>query len=170
MRIRFAVRLAAAAALAGACQPATQEMTEAQRTAVADSVRATNAALWALFPTGNVDSVMSYYVADQRLTVAELGMVYPTRDSMIAAARAFWGGIRSATVNGAEPAITVLALNAAVVTEAFEGTLTDTTGATMPIRGVWSGVYEHTGAGWKIVQSHESWPAPAPAPAPARRR
>jgi len=162
--------IAGAVVLASACRPAPKTLTEAQRTAIADTVRAEHEALWASFPRLNVDSTMAFYVSDDRLTVAELGMIYPSRDSVVRSIRAAWAGFSSISATPAVPRIMVLGPDAAVLTTTYVGSFTDTAGMTGEVRGAWSAVYHRTPDGWKVVQTHESMPVPVPPRAGARRR
>lgn len=170
MKLLSALMLFSVAMLGTACTPAPAPMTDAQRTAIVDGVRAAHEALWASFPRLNVDSTMAFYVADDRVTVAELGMIYPSRDSVVKAIRAAWAGFRSISATPAEPRIMVLGPNAAVLTTTYVGSFTDTAGMTGEVRGAWSAVYHRSPDGWKVVQTHESMPVPAPSRAGARRR
>jgi uncharacterized protein (TIGR02246 family) len=158
-----------AAALACACKPAT-EMTDAQRTAIGDSVSAAYHALFASVATRNVDSILAFYAPGDAWVAAELGMVYPSSDSVRAAFRSFFGGLRAVEMTPDAPRVQVLGPTAAVATATFHGTATDTTGVTQELRAAYSAVYERRAEGWKIVQTHESVSMPAPPPAPARRR
>lgn len=170
MRLTTRLGLAVAVVLAAACKQVTQEITEVQRTAIADTVKAAHRALFASVSTRNTDSVMSFLVADDRLTWVESGMIYPSRDSVVRAVRSFFGGMRAVTVTSAEPKVMVLGRSAAVLTTTFRESFTDTAGATQQVTGAWSAVYHRTPSGWKIVQGHESYPVPMATPAAAPRR
>jgi len=143
-------------------------MDDAQRSAIADSVRMAHRALFAATQSRNVDSIMSYFTGEAGF--AEAGMLYPSRDSLVNAARNFFGGTRSVAVTTAEPVIVVLGPNAAALATTFRESVVDTAGHTIDISGAWSAVYRREAGRWMVVQAHESFPVPAPTQAPAPRR
>lgn len=169
MRLRSGLALAAAAMLGAACQ-ANREMTDAEREAVVDSVKAAHQALFATVPSRNVDSIMAFFVGPDRLTWADEGVVF-SYDSLMQVIRTTLGSFRSLTLTSGQPKITVLAPDAAVLTTTFDETaIIDTIGTTIHLKGAWTAVYQHLDNRWLIGTVHESLPAPEPAPAAARRR
>lgn len=158
-------------ALTAACQaPSVTTMSTAQRREIRDSVLAANNRLWAAIPSRNVDSILAFFSAD--VVFADVGIVFPTKDSLAAASRPMLATARTITVTSAEPRMVVLGNESASLTTTFRESITDTAGATTVYTGAWTAVYLHQRGRWMIVQAHESQPIPEPqAPAhPPRRR
>ena len=160
--------LAGAAAVVAACQPAA--LSDAQRSEIADGVKAAHHALFASVTTRNADTVMSYFLPDDRLTWAMNGSVFPSHDSIMRTARAYFAAARSMTMTSAEPKITVLGPDAAALTTTFRESVTDTSGHTDQMTYAWTAVYQRELGAWKVMSVHESLLAPPPAPAVVRRR
>jgi uncharacterized protein (TIGR02246 family) len=158
-------------AVAAACQRSAP-LTDAQRTAIADSIKQVDQQLFAALNARDVPKIMSFYVPGNDLISAEMGMIYPSRDSVDKAARAFYGTLKAANFVRDQQRIAVLAPTAAVMTETWHGTVTDSAGKSMDMKGAYTAVFERTADGWKIVAENNSapMPMPQPAPAPARKR
>jgi len=167
MTFRTVVTGAAAIALA-ACGTAKPPLDEMQRTALADSIEQWVAGPYlAAHQSPNVDTILALYASGADLAVAANGTIYPSYDSIITAARAFWGrpGVTARfTLGGAR--LNVLSRDAAVVTAMLTGAVRDSAGVETPMSVAWTAVLQRAGSGWKIVAEHTSWPPP-PAPAPA---
>jgi hypothetical protein len=154
---------AAAALVVAACSPARTALTDTQKGAIADSVHAAQRAFFAAIPKMNPDTFMTYVGA--RVAWLEMGSMID-HDSLGRTIRNNYGMTRSITLNGGEPQITVLGPDGASLSMKFDEVFTDTAGVAHQFHGAWTAVYQHEGAAWKIVQSHESIPATEAAPAP----
>jgi ketosteroid isomerase-like protein len=169
VRMKILPVLAAAIALA-ACSTAKPPLDEMQRTALADSIEQWVAGPYlAAHQTPNVDTILALYAGGADLAVAANGTIYPSYDSVVAAARAFWGrpGVTAQlTLGGAR--VNVLSRDAAVVTAKVTGAVRDSAGVETPMGVAWTAVLQRAGSGWKIVAEHASSPPPAPVAEPAR--
>jgi ketosteroid isomerase-like protein len=161
---------AAAIVLAVACTKAPAPLTDAERTALADSVSQVATGMAASFATpgkATVDDVLSYYVHGDALVHAEYGMIYPTYDAFVKAVRAAWQPVTTAHVTLDQKRVTVLDRDVVVFTALSNGTMKDSAGKETPFHEAWTAVYHRTPDGWKIAADHESTAPPAP-PAPAK--
>jgi ketosteroid isomerase-like protein len=133
-------------------------MTDVQRAAVADTIRQQTDAFIAAFnhldPSVFVDQVASVE------SFADGGMLYPSADSLASQVHSFVAGIRSLDVGWEQLHVTVLALDAGVVTGTFHENVVDKAGKTMKLHGAWTGVYQRRDGKWRIVQGHESFTNP----------
>jgi hypothetical protein len=172
VRMKILPVLAAAIALA-ACSTAKPPLDEMQRTALADSIEQWVAGPYlAAHQTPNVDTILALYAGGADLAVAANGTIYPSYDSVVAAARAFWGrpgATAQLTLGGAR--VNVLSREAAVVTAKVTGAVRDSAGVETPMGVAWTAVLQRAGSGWRIVAEHASSPPPTAEPArPAARR
>jgi ketosteroid isomerase-like protein len=162
----------AAILLAAACSKAPAPMTDAEKTALADSVGAvTNdlmASVAAPATAASVDKMMSHYVRGNDLVHAEYGTIYPTYDSLLKAVRTMMRPGSSYKMTLDQKKLTVLDRDVVVLTAMVNGVFKDSAGKEMPIHEAWMAVYHRTPDGWKIAADHESTAPPAPAPAPAK--
>jgi uncharacterized protein (TIGR02246 family) len=147
---------AALVVLGMACQPPAQTgMTDAQRAAVADTVRRQTDAFIAAFNHMDPNEFIAQMAINE--SFAESGRLYPSRDSVSGTVRTFVAGIRSLEVGWDQVQVTVLAPDAAVVTGTFHENFVDKAGKTTKLHGAWSGVYQRRDGKWGIVQAHESY-------------
>lgn len=148
--------LAALVILGAACQqPAQTGMTDAQRAAVADTVRRQTDAFIASFNRMDASVFIDQIATNEAF--AETGALYPSRDSIIATVRGFVAGIRSLEVGWDQVHVTVLAPDAAVITGTFHESFVDKAGKATKLHGAWTGVYQRRDGKWGIVQGHESY-------------
>ncbi len=164
---------AAAIALAASCYKAPAPLTDAQRAALADSVGQLTTQWLATFVTQpTVEKYLAHYVRGNELVHAEYGMIYPTYDSLVAGARAFFRTVSSMNFTLENPRFTVLDRDVVVMSTMVKGTSKDTAGKeSPPSQEAWTAVWHRTPDGWKIVADHESMAPPAPPapPKPARQ-
>lgn len=166
-------RIAAAIALVvlGACQPAAPALTDADRTAIADSTKTMMQGLFATLNARDVERMFSYYKAGEFIS-AENGTMAPNRAAIDSGMRAFWGGLREANLAEDSNKVVVLDRDNVVYAAFWHGAFTDTTGNSMSMSGLWTGVVHRGDEGWKVVAEHNSMPPgsmPAPPPPPRRR-
>jgi ketosteroid isomerase-like protein len=140
-----------------ACQPAATELTEEQRTAIADTVRQLADAFFEDFRALDIDGAMVPWASE--FVWAENGVLGTNRDSLETTWRGLFAAIREVTSGEwGEVHITVLGPDAAVFTATFDWAGVDADGAPVGNPGVWTTVWLRTSEGWKIVQGHESYP------------
>jgi ketosteroid isomerase-like protein len=168
MTVRAWMVGAAAIVFAAGCSKAPKPMTDAERTALADSVSQVVTQSFASFATNaTADNILGYYVNGDELVHAEYGMIYPTYDSLVKVIRAIWrpGATFKSTLD--QKRVTVLDRDVVVFTALMNGTMKDSAGKETPVHEAWTAVYHRTLDGWKIAADHESTAPPAP-PAPAK--
>ncbi len=156
--------VAAAAVLLG-CRPGPAPMSEAERQAVAQDVRAQAESMLAGFRHLSAQTFLDQLANNE--FYGENGVSYPTRDSLLSAVSHFPKMFTSIDVTWeGEPRITVLGPDAAVFSSRFREVAQPTTGAPVSPHGVWTGVYQRVNDRWGIVQAHESY---VPEQAPGRK-
>ena len=152
-RLVFAVL--SLAFLATACQPATTELTEEQKAAIADTIRQVNNELNAAINARDVDSWLLGLSDDIRW-----GMTYGygslaniegmLRPALAAAADTEWG------MDWGEPAVRVLGPDAAVLWGTY------TVRGSAGVRTHTTLVYARVDGEWKIVHGHSTDAEPLP--------
>ncbi len=154
---RFVLAAFALTVLA-ACQPATTDLTEEQKTEIATEVNAAVDDLWDIFGQADYDRGIVYWEHSPNLTFAGtqggILMGFSTLDSIY---RPFFNTIASQEIDIAERHITVVAQDAAYVIERGTYAQTDTSGVTGPTRPfAYTYLWVHTEAGWRISSGHMS--------------
>ena len=160
-----------ALALLAACAPAgTPTLTDAHRTAIADSVRELAAGLAAQvsahgyrgFPPA-MDSAPGYVWAYNGF------IAFASFDSMVVWT---WSEPESKTREvfaWDSVRIQVLAPGVAGLAATFSETRPDSAGTLKTEQGVFTAVAVHRASGWKLTTAHTSMLQPPPPPAPARK-
>lgn len=152
----------AALALLLSCPPARESrVSEAQRSAIADTLRTLIVNAYDITRPGDaVARLMSLYPASGRVISANGGQFTTSRDSLEQGIRAFWENVGR---NMRDPKwiwgpmqVDVLAPDAAVVTATYR--VPHITPAGMPhvIAGAWTAVFQRRDGRWVIVQEHLS--------------
>ena len=151
----------ALAALAGAgCSPARDaELTQAEKTVIADSLRKLVVSAYDLSKPDPVASLMSLY-PDDSLVSASGGSVVRTRAQLEQQVKTFWTYVGS---NMQKPrwewtsmTIDVLSPDAATMTSTYRIPHTTPQGRTHLLGGAWTAVFARRGGRWVIVQEHLS--------------
>ncbi|NIM49961.1 MAG: DUF3225 domain-containing protein [Gemmatimonadales bacterium] len=143
--------------VAAACQPATTELTEEQRAAIADTVRQLADTFFEDFRALDFDRAMAPWASE--LVWAENGVLGANRDSLDTVWRGMFASIQEVTSGDwGEVHVKVLGPDAAVFSATFDWAGVDTSGAQIGTAGVWTTVWLRTDEGWKIVHGHESFP------------
>ena len=170
MRLRTLFAGAALLALAACAKP--QPLTDAQKTALADSVdQVATQMLASLAAHPQVDTYLSFFVKGNDWAHAEYGHVYPTYEAYLDSVRVYWRHTAALRLALSGKRFTVLGRDAVVMTAALDGTTSDSAGTATPVREAWTTVWLRTADGWKITADHESTvPATPPALAPPRAR
>jgi len=170
--VRLCTVIAGAAVLALAACNQPQPLTDAQKTALADSIEQYVAGPFlATLEHPNVDSVMAVYAPGNAIQVVDFGTIYAGRDSVLSLNRRYWSTARSAHFTLGAPFVSVLSRDAAVYSAIVTGSVTDTAGVVTPMKFAWTGVFVRVNRAWKVQAEHSSAPLPPPEPAkPARPR
>jgi hypothetical protein len=173
MKRHEGILAAAALALLASCHPAPRPLTAAERAAVADTIRGLVADILATFEHPDYERIFDAYERGNDSAFAENGMIFPTFDSMIVAAKNMETGYVVRAWMGPNH-VTVLDRDVAVLTTIIIGERTSPAGVKTGKVQAWTGVFHRTPVGWKIAASHESYPHECPAcpaaPPAARRR
>ena len=144
------------------CSPAERPaMTEAQRTAIADTLRSLIVSAYDLSKPGDaVARLMSLYPPSGPVISASGGQVSTSRDSLYAGIRAFWDNVgkrmRDPKWTWGPMHVDVLAPDAAVVTATYRVPHLTPQGMPHVIAGAWTAVFQRRGGRWVIVQEHLS--------------
>ena len=145
-------------ALGAACQPRQPTLTEADRSAVVDSVRRIVTGVFAAASRRDAAGLVSGFAADPEAhPIVWNGVAGPTIESTRATADSFYGAIAALETRASgEIRTIVLAPDAAVAEVSFTFTITTKSGKRVPGHGVATAVLRRRADGWKIVHWHES--------------
>jgi hypothetical protein len=145
-----------------ACSPAApRAMTEAQRSAIADTLRTLIVAAYDLSKPGDaVARLMSLYPPSGSVISASGGQVSTSRDTLYSGIRAFWDNVgrnmRDPKWTWGPMHVDVLAPDAAVVTTTYRVPHLTPRGMPHVIAGAWTAVFQRRAGKWVIVQEHLS--------------
>ncbi len=153
---RFVLAALALTVLA-ACQPSTTELTEEQKTEIANEVNAIHAEAWDAWRAADVDRGMSYYPDSPELTYITDGQLFRGTAAVDDQSRAMFVNTASQTITITESYTDVLAPNVVCINAMHTYTVTDTAGVVGP-EGVFAGTYiwVRRDGEWKMQSSHES--------------
>jgi len=167
--MRFRIMMAGAAVLALAACNQPQPLTDAQKTALADSVDQVATQMMASFTEhATPEGYLSYGVTGNDRMHAEYGMIFPTYYSLVKGVRAQLRPGTAFHVSLSDKHFTVLSRDVVVLTAMIGGTMRDSAGTETPMHEAWTAVYQRSADGWKITADHESVAPPAPPPQAAR--
>jgi ketosteroid isomerase-like protein len=161
------------ALLIGCASAESRKLTDAQRAAIADTVKGLIVSAYDLSKPGDATPrLMSLYPAAGQVISASGGQVVASRDSLQAEVRAFWENVGK---NMREPKWTwgpmhvdVLSPDAAVLTTTYRVSHLTPRGDPHVIAGAWTAVFQRRDGKWVIVQEHLSdVPVAVPTAAPA---
>ena len=142
--------------LLAACQPATTELTESQRIALADTVRQLTDRVLDL--TGDADAWMDLFASGPEFRYVQNGAIL-SHDDLADEMAAYVAACKEQSWAWDDVHVVVLDPDAAVVTATYHGAVTDTSGQRFTFdRAVATYVYARRGGAWKIVQAHEYFP------------
>ena len=145
--------------VAAACQPATMELTEEQKAAIADTVRQLQLGHYAAAERQDVTALVDNFAEDA--VVASNGVLMG-HDEFAAFAANLHGGIQALAMTVHDTHIDVLALDVAVVTVLASAKITDTAGVVvaeqMPVAH--THVWVRRNGSWKTLHGHESFATP----------
>ena len=145
-------------ALGAACQPRQPTLTEADRSAVVDTVRRIVTGVFAAASRRDAAGYVSVYAADPDVQPAVWnGVAAPTLERLRATADTFYGAIAALETSASgEVRTIVLAPDAAAAEVPFTFTITTKSGKRVPGQGVTTVVLRKRAGAWKIVHTHES--------------
>ena len=163
------LHLVAGAILLVACGPPTEApMTEAERTAIADSLRTMIVSAYDLTKPGDaVARMMSLYPPTGDVVSASGGRLSVSRDSLEAGIRAFWQfvgqNMRDPKWTWDRMHVDVLARDAAVLTATYRVPHRTPRGEPHTIGGALTVAFQRRDGRWSVVQEHLSDLAASPA-------
>jgi len=145
-------------ALGAACQPRQPTVTEADRSAVVDTVRRIVEGVFVAASRRDAAGYVSVYAADPDVQPAVWnGVAAPTLERLRATADTFYGAIAALETRASgEVRTTVLAPDAAAAEVPFTFVITTKAGKRVPGQGVATALLRKRAEGWKIVHWHES--------------
>ena len=155
------VTVGAAVAGALACSPRTAaDMSAAEKTAIADSLKRLVVSAYDLSKPDPVKNLMSLYPSEGRVISASGGVITTSRPELEQGIKAFWTYVGQ---NMKQPQwqwtsmnVDVLAPDAAVMTSTYRVPHLTPTGMNHVIGGAWTAVFEKRGGRWVIIQEHLS--------------
>ena len=162
------LRVVAGALLLGACSARREApLSDAERTAIADTLRTMIVSAYDLTKPGDaVGRMMSLYPPTGNVVSASGGRVSVSRDSLEAGIRAFWQfvgqNMRDPKWTWDDMRIDVLARDAAVVTATYHVPHRTPRGDPHTIGGAMTVAFQRRGGRWSVVQEHLSDLAAAP--------
>jgi ketosteroid isomerase-like protein len=160
-RHRLAIALAGLCCVASCTRTGSSAVTDAQRRAIADTLRALIVNAYDITKPGDaVSRLMSLYPQRGPVISASGGQVSTSRDSLEAGIRAFWENVgrnmRDPKWTWGPMHVDVLAPDAAVVTTTYRVPHLTPRGMPHVIAGAWTAVFQRRGGRWVIVQEHLS--------------
>jgi hypothetical protein len=160
MRARWVVGVAAVAT-AFACAPRPgADMSAAEKSAVADSLKKLVVAAYDLSKPDPVKSLLSLYPTGGRVISASGGVVTTTHAQLEQGIKAFWTyvgqNMRNPKWEWTSMNVDVLAPDAAVMTSTYRVPHLTPTGMNHVIGGAWTAVFQKRQGRWVIIQEHLS--------------
>jgi len=143
--------------LATACQQQRPSLTDADRAAIADTVKRMVMTLFDAANHRDASRFVSLYAADPDVHPVGNGAIYPSLEAFRAGADSFYQAIAAFDAKaGGEIRTMVLAPDAAATQVPLIFTVTTQSGKRVSGQGVYSALFQKRGGVWKIVRSHES--------------
>ena len=186
--MRRMIGLCALAALAACTPPKPATMTDAQKAALGDSVKAVAVGMVDKMNQGDMTSGWTMYSTSATARFIENGMVSPSLDAMKKMSADMGPSMEKMHIDVKTADPIVLGPDAVVINSPFNMTVKTKGKPEYKAEGVWTGIFHRENGNWAIVTTHESvqhadammaamMPAPAKAAAkkpaaraPARRR
>ena len=145
-----------------AFQPATAQLTDAEKAAIRDEVSAHQAEFWNAWRDADWDRGMSYYHDSPDLAFAMEGVVDYGYAEIDAKYRPNFANVASQTLAVTDSRTTVLASDVVCIMETATMSMTDTAGVSGPeMDAALTNIWVLRDGEWKIHISHESLPTPA---------
>ena len=147
--------------VAVACQPATMELTDAQKAAIADTVNALHTESIDAWSAGGHHRGMADYLQTPEFTFALEGQLIHGFAALHDAADSWLANLASQTITRTESQTTVLAPNVVCIMEQGIGAKTGTAGVTGPeLPFARTAIYVRHDGEWKLHFAHVSVPTP----------
>jgi hypothetical protein len=157
---RSIAKLVAIAMALGCAKNGSTPLSNAERTAIADSLKAMVVSAYDLSKPNVVANLMSLYPDSGRVISASGGAMTTTRPKLEEQIKTFWKYVGS---NMKQPKwewtameVDVLSRDAAVMTSTYRVPHTTPSGMRHVIGGAWTAVFARRGGRWVIVQEHLS--------------
>lgn len=157
----FLIAPALALGVAFGCAPrSAADMSAAEKTAIADSLKKLVVSAYDLSKPDPVKNLMSLYPTEGRVISASGGVTTTTRADLEKAINAFWTyvgqNMKSPKWEWTSMDVDVLAPDAAVMTSTYRVPHLTPTGMNHVIGGAWTAVFQKRGGRWVIIQEHLS--------------
>jgi len=142
-----------------ACQPATMELTDAEKAAIADTVDALNSEWLMALEAADIDRALTYHHQGPNVAWGYEGEMVFGSDAIANTWRPYFATMESQDFTVQELRVEVLAPTVACINQVLTGTTTDTAGVTSPesvcaITTVWL----LRDGEWKMYFGQESLP------------
>ncbi|HXN76309.1 MAG TPA: nuclear transport factor 2 family protein [Gemmatimonadaceae bacterium] len=159
--MRYTLLAGVAIAAAFACGPrSAADMSAAEKTAIADSLKRLVVSAYDLSKPDPVKSLMSLYPDEGRVISASGGVITTTRPQLEQGIKAFWTyvgqNMRNPKWQWTSMNVDVLAPDAAVMTSTYRVPHLTPMGMNHVIGGAWTAVFQKRGGRWVIIQEHLS--------------
>jgi ketosteroid isomerase-like protein len=144
-----------------ACGPrSAADMSAAEKTAIADSLKRLVVSAYDLSKPDPVKSLMSLYPDQGPVISASGGVITTTRPQLEQGIKAFWTyvgqNMRNPKWQWTSMNVDVLAPDAAVMTSTYRVPHLTPMGMNHVIAGAWTAVFQKRGGRWLIIQEHLS--------------
>ena len=147
--------LATMLVLLARCSARPGVMSEAERQAVADTIRQQAAALYADENRRSAEIFVAQ-MSDGEFHYASSGNLFPSKDSLARAARRRVASLKELTYTLRDSYVTVLSPTAGVFSGSYDEVAVDSSGAKLVFRDAWTAVYERQDGKWNITHGHFS--------------
>ena len=158
--MRNAVLSAIALVLLACQRQSAGDMSAAEKTAIADSLKKLVVNAYDLSKPDPVKSLMSLYPDSGRVISASGGVITTTRPQLEQGIKAFWTYVGQNMKNPkwewTSMNVDVLAPDAAVMTSTYRVPHLTPTGMNHVIGGAWTAVFQNRGGRWLVIQEHLS--------------
>ena len=159
--MRYALLGGIATMAAFACGPrSAADMSAAEKTAIADSLKRLVVSAYDLSKPDPVKSLMSLYPTEGRVISASGGVITTTRPQLEQGIKAFWTyvgqNMRNPKWQWTSMNVDVLAPDAAVMTSTYRVPHQTPMGMNHVIGGAWTAVFQKQAGRWVIIQEHLS--------------
>ena len=147
--------------VAAACQPATMEMTEEQKAAIADTVNAVHAQARDAWRVPDLDLAMTYFHDSPDIRLALEGQVMHGPTTVLATVGPLFEGVASQDMTITATETVVLAPDVVCIIDQGTFAMLDSAGAVvLESPYAYTVIYVRRGGEWKALIGHESLPTP----------
>jgi uncharacterized protein (TIGR02246 family) len=150
---RLALAALSLAFLATACQPATTELTDAQKAAIEEEVRQVWDDMGDAWNARDFDRVRPFLADDLRWGISPWPFL--TMEEIEPEFRAYLSGISETTLEDEDSFVRVLGPDAAVYSWTSHETVVDVNGVSSSVRTAGTFVWARVDGVWKVVHGHQ---------------